>query len=167
MNPAGFLPHRYFPLQLERYLMTSEVQAAARTLGWGAPTPTLFDVKHKHGHVTRDGCKARYLGSIDSALGERHVFAITQTPGQEVVQKVFANGNVNPPHLWDNAHHKNDMFHAAAPTVKRTTWVNVYPNHFDPNGLSVCWHPSQAAADKNALKSRVACFELSADVPVA
>lgn len=133
----------------------------------GAPvtsTPPKFDTAHKHGHVTRDGRKARFLGTIKSPLGLRHVFAIIDKDGNETVQKVFPCGAVNQPHLWDNVMHQADLFNAAAPAVEHHVYLNVYATP-GTKRLYVMEHKSQLDADIGASTNRIACLELKANVP--
>lgn len=68
-------------------------EQARAILGWPC---TLLDPKSPNGHATKDGRKARYLGTVQSADGcARHIFAITEPAGHDTVQKVLVDGRVS------------------------------------------------------------------------
>ena len=58
--------------------------------------------------------------------------------------------------------HDGDNLVEVKPRIKRTMWVNVYPESVSLKIMSVSW-PSKERADNQAMSNRIACAKVEID----
>jgi len=104
----------------------------------------LLDLKAPNGHTTKDGRKARYLGTIQTApRGTTLVFAIADAAGNEVTQKVYPSGRVDLTKA-----DPNDIYDAPAPLKVDDFWMVLADN----TNYTKFRHPTHESAVKEALR---------------
>lgn len=81
-----------------------------------------FDVDWPHGHVTKDGCKARIVcRDLRSEQGSIVAAVTTHTGSSEIVVAYFSDGKV-----FQEGENLYDLFNAPPPKPRIKGWLNVY-----------------------------------------
>lgn len=112
-------------------------------------TEPEFTLDWPHGHVTRNGRKARII-CTDAKDADYPVVALVEdeTTG-EYAEHFTAKGE------YYSSGEKNSLDLLNAPAPKREWWVNVYAD-----GKTSTWG-ARETADKYATKSRIACVHVT------
>lgn len=111
-----------------------------------------FDPNWPHGHVTRNGCKARILA--------------TDIKGDLPIAAAIEDEDFNE---WVGSFRKDgqscayksecDIINAPVPKRKFTFWVNVYPETINKQ-WSIALHNDKKYADMMAGVQRIACIKI-------
>ena len=109
-----------------------------------------FDPAWPHGHITRDGRRARII--CTDARSDWPILALISNPEKEFVQGFMADGRpyCNESHL--------DLFNAPAPKKRIKGWLSIYPN-----GNTGSVRPTRAKCDELATSDRIACIEIDVE----
>lgn len=113
-----------------------------------------FDPKWPHGHVTRDGKKARVI--CTDRQGYCSVIALISESGKEHPRSFHENGRCYP-----EADCPDDLINAPAP--KRKVRVDGWLNVFDDGDLYWYLYQTREAADDHA-RDRIACIHIEHEV---
>lgn len=119
----------------------------------------MIDMKKQY--RTRDGREVR-IYSIDAG-GQYPVHGAIEARSNLWRLASWTNNGIFsavPAHL---ATQTEDDLVEVKPRIKRTIWVNVYPESVSLKIMSVLW-PSKELADNRGMSNRIACVKVEIDV---
>ena len=111
-----------------------------------------FDPDWPHGHVTRDGRKARIVCK-DRVSRDEPLVVLVDENSCESVYSYYRSGTFLFGEVSDY-----DLINAPAPKIKHERWINIYPG-----GECVDLHPSREVADRAAelRGGRIDCIHIT------
>lgn len=106
-----------------------------------------FDPNWPHGHVTRDGRKARVL--CTDRAGRWPLVALIESAGYEDVISCTREGRNDETPVSEES--PLDLFNAPAPVIRHSRWANIYA----ASGWS-----ARREADRGLLRGRLGLIEI-------
>lgn len=121
---------------------------------------TDFDPNWPHGHVTRDGRKARII-CTDRKSKAYSIIALVQIANKDNEEAVVSY-TCEGKYRADGTDNRTDLTNAPAP--KKECWVNLFYYEDNPDRIMSCIFNSREAADRRASADsfvRIACMHVT------